>query len=90
MTHWTFVAAIGYLIAGAFIWRSIFHRDVSTLEKTNFRAHEEFQLLTEDRQFLHSGEQSGNPAVLLCKAVFLVAWPLFLTYGFINARFLGN
>lgn len=90
MTHWTFLAAIVYLIAGAFFWKLIFHRDVSTLEKTNCRTQEEFQLLTEDRQFLQSGEQSGDLAILVCKAVFVAAWPIFLLFGFVNARLLGN
>lgn len=90
MTHWTFVAAIGYLIAGAFLWKCIFHRDISTLEKTNCRSLEEFQMLAEDQQFLQSGEQSGNPAILACKAVFVAAWPIFIVFGFVNARVFGN
>ncbi|WP_377190651.1 hypothetical protein [Ruegeria meonggei] len=90
MTHWTFVAAVWYLIAGAFLWKLIFHRDVSTLEKTNCQTHEEFQMLAEDQQFLQSGDQSGNPAILVCKAVFVAAWLTFLLFGFINARVFGN
>ncbi len=90
MAFWTVVAAFGYLLAGAYLWRLVFLRDLSTSEQSNCRTDEELETLREDQRFLLAGEQSGDLAVLLCRAVFIVAWPFFVLYGFINARVLGN
>lgn len=90
MTFWTVVAAIGYLFAGAYTWRLVFLRDLSTSQKSNCRTDEELEILREDQRFLLTGEKSGSLAVLLCEAAFILAWPAFLTYGFINAQLLGN
>ena len=88
MTTLIIITAGLYFAIGALVWKTIVLRKFSQTDASKCRTDDEYIVLYVNQHSLRDKENSGDPAQLICKAVFLCAWPFFLMYGFFSARFL--
>ncbi|MGR3609602.1 MAG: hypothetical protein ACU0BN_12205 [Sulfitobacter sp.] len=86
MMIWITLATLTYVIAGAWIWKTIVLRNVSTTDIAKCRTGEELNAICENQAMMQTGERDLTLAHLISKGVFILTWPLSMLAAFINAR----